>query len=215
MGFAERWSGRCARFTGSTSEKTRSTKSPIHLNRNPHVRGTENILRKDPAPGWRGGRTSVSAPLDKHPKTPAPTDSTKTRNGQPPNVRATANTHRKGPAPGWRGGGPPCPLHWANIRKHPSQWVAQQPGSANPNVRPTANTPRKGPAPGWRGGGPLCPLHWTNIRKSPFQRAEKKPGSVNPHVRATANTIRPSHVLKGHSSIAQGSCAALPWVAGQ
>jgi hypothetical protein len=29
------------------------------------------------------------------------------------------------------------------------------------------------------------------------------------------NGIRRGHVLKGHSWIAQGSCAALPWVAGQ
>ena len=33
--------------------------------------------------------------------------------------------------------------------------------------------------------------------------------------RPSTSSIPPSHVLKGHSFIAQGSCAALPWVTGQ
>ena len=33
--------------------------------------------------------------------------------------------------------------------------------------------------------------------------------------RPSTSSIHPSHVLKGHSFIAQGSCAALPWVARQ
>jgi len=63
-----------------------------------------------------GGRTSVSAPLDKHPTIPAPMGREKTWIGTP-NVLATENTLRKGPAPGSRGGGPLCPLRWTNIRK--------------------------------------------------------------------------------------------------
>ncbi len=58
-----------------------------------------------------------------------------------------------------------------------------------------------------------APLGWDRKRIVPLGRQKTWIG--NPDVHPTANTIRLSHVLKGHSWIAQGLCAALPWVAWQ
>jgi len=87
-------------------------------------------------------------------------------------------------------------------------------------LRPQPKTPtRKGPSTGWRERGPPCPLRWTWIKRKRIvgqpgimDRQETDPVKIGS---LRANDMHPDHVLKGHSWIAQGSSAALPWVAFQ
>ena len=105
---------------------------------------------------------------------------------------------------------------WLKAGSRATLRITKKYGSANspPLDAPPKSPARKGPPSGWRERGPPCPLRWIWIGRVSFPWAAKRPESEL-HVCPTKNTIRPSHVLKGHSWIAQGLCAALPWVARQ
>ena len=98
-------------------------------------------------------------------------------------------------------------------------------GSPSNMDRPTPLRPqpktsvREDPSTGWRERGPPCPLRWTWIKRTRIvgqpgimDRQETDPVKIGS---LRANDMHPDHVLKGHSWIAQGSSAALPWVAFQ
>jgi hypothetical protein len=86
-------------------------------------------------------------------------------------------------------GNPQCAPH----REHPSKGAGNRPAGGRTSVS--------------------APLDLDRKRIIPMGSQETWIG--NPNVHPTKNTIRPSHVLKGHSWIARGLCAALPWVARQ
>jgi hypothetical protein len=54
-----------------------------------------------------------------------------------PKRHPTKTDHPLGPNHGWRGGGPPCPLRWMLIRRHPTNWAAKNPESKTPKRPPS------------------------------------------------------------------------------
>jgi hypothetical protein len=128
----------------------------------------KTAVRMDPPTGWRGGRTSVSAPLGAHPQKPNPTGRQTTWIGQAPRWTPIQRqpcewTHQPG------GGGADLCVRSAGC----SSSETQSDGPPNDMDRPSPpldthpkTTVRMDPPTGWRGGGPLCPLRWVWIVKN-------------------------------------------------
>jgi len=101
----------------------------------------------------------------------------------------------------------------------PSPWHHSVPPTARRTAHPRRfDEQADKPVPQPR--GPRCPPagHSSEDPRTNGQRTNpdwSAPRSICVTDRpARINNVPPSHVLKGHSFIAQGSCAALPWVTG-
>jgi hypothetical protein len=124
-------------------------------------------------------------------------------------------------------GVPPAPLGSADLRVRPlglnrkklvptgsqETWIGKEPSAGNT----TQSTARLSNAPLSR-----PPAAGRSFASTRFDAQTKVHGSAKKPLwihlafrRPPTSSIPPNHVLKGHSFIAQGSCAALPWVTGQ
>jgi hypothetical protein len=137
------------------------------------------------------------------------------------NPRSTSNKRHRLNGPSNRAAGArtsvtaPLDLNQKKLVPTGSQetWIGKEPSAGN-TIQSTAllsNAPLSRP-----------PAAGRSFASTRFDAQKKVHGSAKKPLwihlafrRPPTSGIPPSHVLKGHSFIAQGSCAALPWVTGQ
>jgi len=133
-------------------------------------------------------------PLGIHPKTPATMGREQPWTGPAPISAGHPTEHaiRPGPDPGWRGGGPLCPLPWAFIRKHPSRWAENRPGSAWPRLRWVSLRAHHPPGAGSRTAGGRtsvsAPMDIHPKTSAPMGREQTRIGQA-PHQPTAAPTV--------------------------